>query len=770
MTNLKLQKSIAEDSTLTANKTSLKRPSFALSLTICTVAVIALIFFRTMIFPEYIVPLTFGLPLLLCLWNRDKRLLWGMTVALSAFVVLNAAFLLSGHPYPAGYLWFAAACKLVSIWAVAYVLHLLLRALLALEARTEELFEANAELESSNEELAAREEEITRQNEELQCQTEELEQQHEELSQQSEELESQSEELQNTNQDLSQRQKALQILFDSAGWMTAAPGAPNLMKEVCKAAVEGLGGEVCAAAIVTQEGGMVVVRGHFGFGERGLQELELPFSESLTAVVMDRRQPAYIKDLSLRPDLHFLQPASGELFYSVLSAPLYREGKTIGALEVFSRSKLDWNQDNFKMIEWLASQTSLIRESMERQNELEKRRKEAEESSIRKTRFLAAVSHDVRTPANAISLIADLLSRYCGDPAKLDQIGKLSKDLKKSARRLVELVSHVLEIASYDSGRGMLKTSTFSLKEVIDAEVSPFIPLAEAKGIKIHSSLATINDTFLKTDKVKLIRILSNLISNAIKFTDKGEIVINAEPTFDGRIKIQVIDTGPGIPEQQLNYIFDEFYQIQNKERDWSKGTGLGLSICKRLVDHLGASITVESKAGVGSTFSVYIPKDAILSVDQQSAHPDLAPVVNQQHVPGNDQSFNLKGLRVLLIEDHDLTRTATRELLTAEGGEVLEAPTGKVAMQILKNERPQVILIDLMLPDTDGIEILKEVRSNPPQDLLATFVLSGDITESRRERVKELGADGFLEKPLDSEKLLGTLGKIISYQESAIS
>jgi PAS domain S-box-containing protein len=260
----------------------------------------------------------------------------------------------------------------------------------------------------------------------------------------------------------------------------------------------------------------------------------------------------------------------------------------------------------------------------ELQRELDLRRREAEEASVRKTRFLAAVSHDIRTPANAISLLAELIRRAAANPAMAGEIPDLALELHGSAMALVNLLGDVLDLARFDSGRVEMTESEFSLAELLAEEHRRMQPVAREKGLDLHLLLPA-HPVRLRADRIKLSRVVNNLLGNAIKFTERGEIRLEATAEAPGSPKpingggdtagavIRVSDTGIGIAPEHQKHIFDEFFQLRNPERDRNKGTGLGLTICQRLVDAMGGRLTVESEPGRGSTFTVALPPSTVL-------------------------------------------------------------------------------------------------------------------------------------------------------------
>jgi signal transduction histidine kinase len=253
------------------------------------------------------------------------------------------------------------------------------------------------------------------------------------------------------------------------------------------------------------------------------------------------------------------------------------------------------------------------REMIAQQNtELDRRRREAEQASGRKTRLLASASHDIRTPVSSINLMAELIRQTAEDPALATEIPGLAQRLQANAQSLVELLSDILDISSFDSGRVELRESEFSLNDLLAEECIRLRPLAHAKSLQLIVEPSN-PPIWLRTDRVKLDRILSNLVSNAIKFTQTGQVTVTANRSPDCDVLIGVRDTGTGIAAENLGRIFDEFTQLDNAKHDRLKGSGLGLAICRRIIAVIGGEITVKSQPNVGSTFAVRLPPSCII-------------------------------------------------------------------------------------------------------------------------------------------------------------
>jgi len=655
-------------------------------------------------------PIGYGVPIILIGAFRNRKLLWCGTLAFAVLSILRFEVF--------DKLWFDGALVTCDLLLIAAIVDVWIATTVALERH-------NTELDAANTDLAAREEEIARQNEELQSQTEELERQ--------------SEELRVANEELAHREKVLEILLSLSRSLHTELSRDEIMSRICETLGLLINGPGAAAAILEQRGDQMAVRCHHGFGPKGLQAESIAPGESFASLVLSKGRTGYIEDIAARPDLRIPQPVEGEPMVAILATPLRVRGAAVGSLEVYSRHKTSWSQEQVALIESLAAQISVSLEAAqlfesvaqernrfeavlrtapvavavcnaecsylrlnpagaallnvpvdqhvrpedirgmwqayregkllevadhpifraakggeetrgeelemvlaggrrlvclnyarpirdadgtvhgavsvfvditvqkELQRELDTRRREAEEASVRKTRFLAAVSHDIRTPANAISLLAELIRRTASNSALVADIPSLAQELQSSAVSLVNLLSDVLDVARFDSDKVDLQESEFPLGGLLADEQRQLQPLAREKGLSLEFN-APARPIVVRTDRIKLARVLGNLIGNAIKFTERGEIRIEAHLNGDNTIRISVTDSGIGIASEHLSHIFDEFFQLRNPERDRAKGSGLGLTICKRLVDAMGGILQVQSSPGNGSTFTLTLP------------------------------------------------------------------------------------------------------------------------------------------------------------------
>lgn len=734
------------------NERRFSPPPFWISLTLCVGICGIISWLRLTVYHDRVFPLTNALPLLLCLWNRDLRLLYGMSLLFTFVSLVKVFWAMPGRLNDHLYVSVIIASQMANIWVVAFAIHGLIRAQEKLERKNGQLDQLNSELAASNEELAAREEEITRQNEELQSQAEELEQQTEDLRQQTEETELKSAELHELNLELMRKERGMKTLLESGRWLRSDMNESFVMNGICQAVVQVFGDSVHAAAVAADQQDKLVLKGDFGFGLQSGQRAGIAFHESFTSRIIECGRTACIEDMDLRPDLKLPPPATGPPFKAVIASPIWVDGESRGALEVYSAVSTQWTEHDFRIIEWFAGQVSLALQAISAQNEVESKRRDAEEASRQKTRFLAAVSHDVRTPANAISLLAEFIQKSAADPARVDQIPGLAKNLWSNARAMVDLVSGVLDITRFDSGNPELDISEFSLCELLRSEFRQAQPHAESKGLKLICELPA-QDVWIASDRMKLGRVFSNLLSNAVKFTESGEVKLSLLASGEGGHLVQVIDSGIGIPQEHLGSVFDEFFQLRNPERNREKGAGLGLAICHRLLNSLDLRIRVSSVLGLGSTFTVEIPEKHLVN-------PGASLILTDSPRYPGDVNL-LDGLRILLVEDHDIARDVTAGLLAAEGALVCKAANGREALRLLSSGQHRLLLLDLNLPDFDGREILMSLQQQSPKHLQWILVVSGDVRPERIAEVKQLGAHIMLPKPICIDKIHAALRQL---------
>jgi len=362
----------------------------------------------------------------------------------------------------------------------------------------------------------------------------------------------------------------------------------------------------------------------------------------------------------------------------------------------------------------------------------------AEEANRAKSRFLAAASHDLRQPVHALGMFVGALKEQKMDAGQR----RLVDHIDDSVAAMDGLFTALLDISKLDAGVVEPQFQAVAIQPLFDRLHRDFLEDADRKGLKLRFQRCSLQ---VHSDPVLLERILRNLISNAIKYTDHGRVVVGCRRGTS--LTIQVCDSGCGIPAESAEQIFQEFFQLQNPERDRAKGLGLGLAIVRRLSIMLDHPLTLHSDPGRGSIFSLKVPVDD--SARQQGA--DASPAV-AAFKPG----------LILVIDDEIAVQEAMRSLLTSWGHSVVCAGSGSEIMQeiALQPKKPDIIISDYRLRNGEtGIDVIRQLQSEYNEEIPAILV-TGDSDPGRLSKVSE---DGFLllHKPVASAKLRAAIGNL---------
>jgi PAS domain S-box-containing protein len=363
-----------------------------------------------------------------------------------------------------------------------------------------------------------------------------------------------------------------------------------------------------------------------------------------------------------------------------------------------------------------------------------------EQQSLHKSRLMAALSHDARTPLNAVVLSAKLLESQTKDQDD-PEVRECLRTIRNAVGNVLDLLSDLLDLSRIDAGATRAESSRFDLQDTLTECLSSIEPQARAKGLDVRLDAGNLADTRLETDRAKLKQILSNLLSNALRYTERGRIRVFSTRD-DGHFRIGVEDTGVGIAESDQQRIFDEFAVLEHPNRHRGEGTGLGLAICRRLANLLHGEILLESEPGRGSTFTLALPSTVLTT----------EPLTNGK-APSGKPARDFTGA-ILIAEDHPDSRKTLAKVLRRMGYRVLEAENGEEVLDLVRQERPMVVLMDVNMPGMDGVEATLALRADPSTRDLPIFALTGDVSVVNQQRIGEAGVDGYLEKPVTWERL----------------
>jgi signal transduction histidine kinase/ActR/RegA family two-component response regulator len=433
-----------------------------------------------------------------------------------------------------------------------------------------------------------------------------------------------------------------------------------------------------------------------------------------------------------------------------------RAARVYGSFQDVTVRKLA-DQAREEMLAALRSQTEL---SERRAEELERARAAAESSSRAKSEFLANMSHEIRTPLGAVLGYAELIaSGGIDDDARTDA----AAIVERNGAQLVAILDDVLDISKIEAGELVIDMQPTDPRRLVDDVVAPFAARARRRQVALTVDHGSEVPGLLSTDPVRLRQVVSNLLGNALKFTEQGSVRVEtrAQPAADGLIvfSVRVVDTGIGIPEAQQERIFDVFTQADGSTTRRFGGTGLGLAICRRLTRRMGGDVVVESRVDEGSRFTATftcVPLDTPPPVDEVTAP-----------LPRSEAASQLAGLTVLLVDDGEDNRRLISTVLTRAGAHVETAENGRIALERYDEARAagrrvDVVLMDMQMPELDGYGATRELRRrgvNVPIVAVTAHAMPGD-----REACLEAGCDDYLTKPVDRRALVATCRRVAAH------
>jgi PAS domain S-box-containing protein len=464
-----------------------------------------------------------------------------------------------------------------------------------------------------------------------------------------------------------------------------------------------------------------------------------------------RHNPVIIEELN---STSFYQSDPNVIKYglrSYLGMPVVVEGKTIGTLCVMYNKPRKFTDSDVNTIKTLAKTLSLEQKRYFSEEKLRNAIEEARQANLSKSQFLANMSHEIRTPLNGIIGFSEMLSSQEADERKV----RILKMIEDSGYQLLQIINDIFDYSRIEAGKITLHPESFKLDEIINETVGYFDKAAKEKGLSLIVEFENLKENELFGDGFKFKQILINVLSNAIKFTDEGLVLVLVSSEKAGKVvqvKVTIEDTGIGINKDQLERIFDEFKQLEYYLTKRIKGTGLGLTITKKLLDLLDGNVTVESEQGKGSRFTISIPFQSELIPETK-----IQEVMNK---PENKKETVTKKIKILLAEDNEANQFLIKAITRSQEWDITIVDNGEKAVEQYKTGAFDIILMDVQMPVMNGYEATKIIRQIESEKGIHTpiIALTAYAMKADKDVCIESGMDDYISKPFKRQQFLDSI------------
>lgn len=518
------------------------------------------------------------------------------------------------------------------------------------------------------------------------------------------------------------------------------------------------------------------LKSHRGFTSDQLHQfLDIFERTNLSTEVIEHRAPMIFENgsspdrLKSKSDGPIQNPLNGTGYASLITFPVQSKNKIVGTFTLASRRSLSFTSQDLQLLSSIGNQLGTAVENAHLYQKEQDTVEKLMEMDRIKSEFLSNVSHELRTPLTSIIGFSEILLDKLVGELNGEQEAYI-RNMNNSGQHLLEIINNLLDLSKIKAGKMEVHFQLFSLRTLLTTIQQTIIPMTYKKELDFEISIEDGIDT-IHSDEGKIKQILLNLLGNAVKFTPpKGEVRLSVRKGWLGHsqaIEVSVQDTGIGIPEKSIRKIFDEFQQIDGSYTRDYPGTGLGLAITKRFVEILGGEISVESEAGAGSLFKILIPlleneiaanqKPAPLPSEEAVQTPRKTPEKETQPDFSQPSTSDRERPKILVVEDDLSVAKLLALYLTREGYSVVHAYDGQTAIDKAKEIRPFAITLDIMLPQTDGWEVLKKLKALPETKEIPVIIVS--IVENPTLGFS-LGAVDYFTKPINRKGLIASLKK----------
>lgn len=458
---------------------------------------------------------------------------------------------------------------------------------------------------------------------------------------------------------------------------------------------------------------------------------------------------------------------------SMIAVPVFVAGEFHCLLGFDASKARAWREEEVGMLRMMAGILGAVMERTLREKALlgaseaaKTLAMEAQAANRAKSQFLANMSHEIRTPMNGVIGMTALLM----DTALSESQSRYARIIQSSGQNLMQLINEVLDFAKIDAGRMKLRSVVFDLYLLLDEVLEPFVIQAGEKGLEFEKHIAPSVPRRLRGDPMRVRQILVNLLGNALKFTDHGRISFDVNGSLDilANIHFEVKDSGPGIPLNKQRDIFSPFEQLDGSSTRKHGGTGLGLAICKELAHLMGGGIGVRSEEGMGSNFWFEIVCENASDQELENTRPELQLEVESPEDAVSSHR-HLGAHKILLVEDNLINRAVATEVLLLLGYEVNTANDGLEALELLKIQHYDLVLMDCLMPRMDGYETTRRIRVGEAGALckkVPIVAMTANTLVGDQERCLAAGMDDYLGKPVMPDTLKNMLQKWLNNAE----
>ncbi len=381
--------------------------------------------------------------------------------------------------------------------------------------------------------------------------------------------------------------------------------------------------------------------------------------------------------------------------------------------------------------------------------ELEAKSRRGEEADHLKSAFIANMSHEIRTPLNSVLALSQLLRDGVAGPLAVEQRRYLEV-IERNGQGLLHLINDILDLSRIEAGHMDIDTHSLDVEPQVEAVVDALAPLAAAKGLDLVAVLPPDLPP-IRADADRFRQILTNLVNNAVKFTESGQVRVSAEARGDA-VTLHVTDTGVGVPDAYRDKIFQEFFQVDQTLVRRQGGTGLGLAIARRLARLMGGEISVESVVGKGSRFSLRLPRAAD-DRRETVARSSAAPPAFDGPLPPS---------RVLVVEDNDDNLFTLRQVLARLPLDLTFASNGRQAIDACRREMPDLVIMDVQMPGMTGLQATGAIRGLPGGGDVPIVALTAQAMKGDRERILAAGCDDYVAKPFQPKELTDAVVRLL--------